>query len=179
MTPNRLTVRCTPADAANLEAVADTLRANRGTTFITITDAVTAALAAAAVLAREGALAGVLAASRGQPSGPLATAEDLPQGLCGTCKGTTRPIVPVGILPAPLVVAAALSFPAALMFPAAGFLSAALLRPTAIMAAMAPVVVIPVTSIGLLTAPMAAFVLPRVRLGGRHGTREHRRDAAE
>lgn len=65
MPPTRLTVRCTPADADNLEAIATTLRTQRGTPFITITDAVTAALAVAGHLARDGALGPVLKASRG------------------------------------------------------------------------------------------------------------------
>jgi hypothetical protein len=61
----RLGIRLTPSDAAALDTIAEALRTSRRTSFVSITDATTAAIRAAAQLAREGALAAVLASSRG------------------------------------------------------------------------------------------------------------------
>lgn len=61
----RIGLRLTPSDAADLDTIAAALRASRQTGFVSITDATTAAIRAAATLAREGDLATVLASARG------------------------------------------------------------------------------------------------------------------
>lgn len=66
MTPDRLTVRLTPSDLADLDAIAAALRANGHGDFVTITQTVLTALTAAAHLAREGILAAVVREARGR-----------------------------------------------------------------------------------------------------------------
>ena len=58
MERERVAIRTTPADNENIEAIANALPR---TAFATLTDTIQAALAAAAVLARQGILMAVLA----------------------------------------------------------------------------------------------------------------------
>ncbi len=60
----RIGVRLQPADAAALATIAETLRHTRPGGFISITAATLAAIQAAAVLARDGALVAVLKTAR-------------------------------------------------------------------------------------------------------------------
>ena len=60
----RLAFRASADDAANLAAVADTLRTPGRGAFVSTTNSIKAALEAAAHLAREGALQEVLAAAK-------------------------------------------------------------------------------------------------------------------
>lgn len=53
---DRIGLRLSPADAADLQAVADALRAARRSSFVSITDAAVTAIRAAATLARDGVL---------------------------------------------------------------------------------------------------------------------------
>lgn len=61
MLPEKITFRLTPADAANLNEIAATLRTPRDFRGVSLTAAIQTALKAAAKLARAGMLAEVLA----------------------------------------------------------------------------------------------------------------------